>query len=198
MTTLQELSMVVLADDAPGPAQGQWTYGDYAAIPSDGLWYEIIDGVLYMSPAPGTGHQPAAGLIFYFLMQHIQFAGNGCVFAAPVDVELAPGTVVQPDVVVVLNANAGIITPSRIVGTPDLVVEVASPGTAGYDRREKQDAYARAGVAEYWIADPNARAVELLRLNGAAYKSLGVFINNALLPSVVAQGMPTKVEQFFV
>jgi Uma2 family endonuclease len=198
MTTLDELSMVTPADDAPGPPQGHWTYGDYAAIPADGLWYEIIDGVLYMAPAPGTGHQSAALRFARYLMQHIEDPGNGRVFVAPVDVELAPGTVVQPDVVVVLSANAGIITPSRIVGAPDLVVEVASPGTAGYDRREKQDAYARAGVREYWIADPNAHSVELLRLDGASYKSLGVFINNALLPSAVAQGMPTKVAQFFV
>jgi Uma2 family endonuclease len=198
MTTLDELSMVTPADDAPGPPQGQWTYGDYAAIPADGLWYEIIDGVLYMAPAPGTGHQSASNLFAFYLTQHIQMTGLGRVFPAPVDVELAPGTVVQPDVVVALSANAGIITPSRIVGAPDLVVEVASPGTAAYDRREKQDAYARAGMREYWIADPNAHSVELLRLDGAAYKSQGVFINNALLPSAVAQGMSTKVAQFFV
>ena len=67
------------------------------------------------------------------------------------------------------------ITPSHIVGTPDLLVEIASPGAVGYDRRAKQDAYARAGVPEYWLADPTARTVEVLQLEQDVYRSLGVF-----------------------
>jgi len=150
-----------------------------------------------MTPAPGTGHQSTSNLIPTHLTIHIQFTGKGQVFTAPCDVELAPNVVVQPDVIVVLQEHAGIITPSRIVGSPDLVVEIASPATAGYDRREKQDAYARAGVAEYWIADPAARTIELLVLEGDAYRSKGAFRNKALLPSLVVPGLPVQVEQFF-
>jgi len=130
-------------------------------------------------------------------MQFVEDVGLGRVFPAPVDVELAPNVVLQPDVIVVLNANLGILIPERIVGAPDLVVEIASPGTAGYDRRQKQDAYARAGVPEYWIADPIARTIEVLRLNGGVYRSLGVFTGQARLPSVAVPGLPVPVEQFF-
>jgi Uma2 family endonuclease len=109
---------------------------------------------------------------------------------------LNPAVTVQPDVVV-LSANLGVLTASRIIGVPDLVVEILSPGTAGHDRRRKQDAYARAGVPEYWLADPYAQTVEVLRLDGKEYRSLGVFRSAATLPSLVIPDLPVRVEQFF-
>ena len=199
MTTsvpLDVLPVVTVAAPLVGPPQGRWTYADYAALPDDGNRYEIIAGVLYMTPAPGTGHQSISARVVTFLVTHVEFAGLGRVFAAPVDVELAPDTVVQPDIVVVLSANLHRITPSRIIGAPDLVVEILSPGTAGYDRREKQDAYARAGVGEYWIVDPGAQTVELLTLDQGGYRSHGVFRGQARLPSS-AVTMPVPIERFF-
>ena len=185
------------ADHVPGPRQGAWTYANYAALPDDGQRYEIIDGVLYMPPAPGAPHQSASTKFATYLTIHVEFAGLGRVFHAPFDVELAPNTVVQPDVVVVLNDNLGVLKPSRIIGAPDLVIEVISPSTGGYDRRQKQDAYARAGVREYWIADPHAQTVELLRLQDDSYRVIGVYHNRAILPSEVIPNMPVRVEQFF-
>jgi Uma2 family endonuclease len=199
MTTsapLDVLPVVTVAVPIVGPPQGRWTYADYAALPDDGNRYEIIAGVLYMTPAPGTGHQSVSARLVTFLVTHVEFAGLGRVFAAPVDVELAPDTVVQPDIVVILSANLDRITPSRIIGAPDLVVEILSPGTAGYDRREKQDAYARAGVGEYWIVDPGAQTVELLTLDQGGYRSHGVFRGQARLPSSVVT-LPVPIERFF-
>lgn len=195
-TTVDTLPVTTRADHVPEPAQGRWTYADYAALPDDGNRYEVVDGVLYMAPAPTIAHQSANNWFTYYLTGHIQVQGLGRVFAAPTDVELGPHDVVQPDVVVVLNTTQANITPSRIVGAPDLVVEIASPSTTGYDRRQKQDAYARAGVREYWIADPNTQTVELLVLDQATYRSLGVFRGKAMLPSSVAT-LPVQVEQFF-
>lgn len=190
--------MVTTADRISGPEQGQWSYKDYAALPDDGRRYEIIDGVLYiMAPSPSRWHQKTVLRLSRFLFTHIEDAGLGEVYMAPFDVELAPHDIVQPDVLVVLNAHAHIITESRILGTPDLVVEVASPGTAGYDRREKQDAYARAGVPEYWIVDPATHTIEVLLLHLGAYRSLGVFQGQATLPSRVIPTFPVRVEQFF-
>ncbi len=199
MTTsapLDVLPVVTVAAPLVGPPQGHWTYADYAALPNDGNRYEIIAGVLYMTPSPGTGHQITSNIIATLLTIHVQFAGYGKVLTALVDVELAPDTVVQPDIVVVLSANLDRITPSRIIGAPDLVVEILSPGTAGYDRREKQDAYTRAGVGEYWIVDPGAQTVELLTLDQGGYRSQGVFRGQARLPSS-AVTLPVPVERFF-
>jgi len=109
----------------------------------------------------------------------------------------AGGNLVQPDVLVVLNANRAIIHPSRVIGVPDLVVKIASPSTATYDRTKKLEAYARAGVPEYWLADPYARIVELLVLDGEAYRSLGVFQGQARLASRVVPGFPVPVDQLF-
>jgi len=197
MTVTQTLPMTIRADHVSGCKQGRWTYAKYAAIPDDGNRYEVVDGVLYMTPSPNLGHQGSVTHFTAHLFAHVEVPGLGRVFPAPCDVELASRVVVQPDVVVVLNSNASIMTPSRIIGAPDLVIEIASPGTASYDRRTKQDAYARAGVPEYWIADPSSRTVEVLRLEGNAYQSLGIFEGESTLPSRVLPDLPVQVSQFF-
>lgn len=189
--------VVTRADHVAGAEQGQWTYTAYAALPDDGNRYEMIDGVLYMPPAPSEGHQSTSALITTHLMIHVQFTGLGRVYHAPFDVELAPNAVVQPDVIVVLQANRGIITPSRIIGAPDLVVEIASPSTATYDRSKKLTTYEQAGVGEYWIVDPVARTIEVLLLEANGYQSTGVWGGVSLLPSRVAPGLPVQVQQFF-
>lgn len=197
MTLTDKLPAVAPISLRLGPPQGQWTYADYAALPNDGYRYELIKGTLYMAPAPGTAHQSTSNLIATHLTIHIQFAGLGRIFTAPTDVELAPGTVVQPDILVIRAANQGRITPSRIIGPPDLVIEIASPSTAGYDRRDKQDAYAQAGVNEYWIVDPHAQTIEVLRLHEEAYQSQGVFRGQAQLPSQVVPNLTVPVAQLF-
>lgn len=197
MTTIDRLPVVAPVDHIAGPPQGQWTYADYAALPDDGCRYEIWNGVLLMAPAPTIPHQSSNAWFIYYLTGHIRVPRLGDVLAAPTDVELLSGDVFQPDVIVVLNANRGIIQHDRIVGAPDLIIEIASPSTAGYDRRGKQDAYARAGVSEYWLADPNAQTIEVLWLDGQSYRSQGVFRGGATLPSQVAPNLPVQVQQFF-
>jgi Uma2 family endonuclease len=197
MTSSGKVPMVMPADQMPGPKQGHWTYKDYAALPDDGHRYEIVDGVLYMAPSPNRSHQNTAFEIASYLRTHVKLTGLGQVYIAPFDVELNSQTVVQPDVIVVLNHDLNRITESRIVGAPDLVVEVSSPGTVGYDREKKQQNYARAGVPEYWIADPWSRTVEVLSLVAGDYRSLGVFEGKAVLPSQVVPDFLVHVEQFF-
>jgi Uma2 family endonuclease len=192
------LPVVTPAKGVSGPPQGQWTYGDYAAIPDDGRRYEVIEGVLYvMSPSPLRQHQAVVMSIAYHLYQFVQISGRGWVFVAPFDVELAPNTVVEPDVIVVLKANESIIHDSRIIGAPDLVVEVTSPSSANHDRREKLDAYQAAGVGEYWIADPATRTVDLLAPEeaGGAYQSAGIFQADARLPSRILPDFAVPVER---
>ena len=199
-TTLapNSLPMVVRADQIAGLPQGQWTYDDYAAIPDDGHRYEVISGVLYKLPTPNIAHQSSNGRFFFYLFMYIEVPGLGRVFHPPTDVELAPFVVVQPDLVVILKNHLNRITFQRIVGAPDLVVEVASPGTSGYDRNNKLNAYAAAGVPEYWIADPVGHTVEVLILEQGNYRTVGVFQGQVNLPSQVLPNLPVQVEQFFV
>lgn len=198
MIPTEEPSIVTPADWVPGPPQGSWTYDDYAALADDVRHYEIVNGVLVMGPAPSPDHQSIAVRLSHYLFVHAELAGLGRVFAAPLDVELGPKNVFQPDVIVLLNAHLDRVTAKRIVGAPDLVVEVASPGTAAFDRLTKYDVYARAGVTEYWIVKSAQRTVEVLMLENGEYRSLGIFNGQATLPSRVLPGLPVRVEQFFV
>lgn len=197
MTALPE-PMPIPADFVPGPKQGEWTYSQYAALPDDGERYEIIDGVLYlMPPSPKEWHQQAVVLLTIYLGNHVQLAGLGRVYVAPFDVELAFNTVVQPDILVILQENMDRITPSRVVGAPDLAVEVLSPGTARYDRLKKSWAYAQAGVREYWLVDPLKKTIEVFALEGGEYSLVGVFSGEERLHSAVVVDFPVKVGQIF-
>jgi Uma2 family endonuclease len=154
-----------------------------------------------MTPPPTPEHQSIVGLIFYALMTHVQRAGLGRVYQAPIGVELAPQSAPEPDIVVVLKANLNaIIGVKRIVGVPDLIVEVASPSTAAYDRdaeEGKQGMYARAGVPEYWIVNPITRTVDVLVLEDDAYQQIGTFQGSDVLPSRVVPIFPVTVAEFF-
>jgi Uma2 family endonuclease len=197
MTTVEQPPVVLPADWVPGPEQGSWTYDDYAALPDDGQRYEIVNGVLVMTPAPSPEHQSIVVGIVSYLQIHVKFAGLGRVFTSPIDVDLGQKNVFQPDVVVVLNEHLDRIQAKKIIGAPDLVVEIASPGTAVFDRLVKYEVYARAGVAEYWIVKPASRAVEVLALEDGKYRSLGVFQGLETLPSRIVPDLPVSVEQFF-
>ena len=196
-TTTDELSVVTPADWVPGPPQGSWTYDDYAALHDDGNRYEIVNGVLIMTPAPSPEHQDIVGEIFSALRTHIKLAGLGRVFTGPIDVDLGPKNVYQPDLVVVLNTHLDRVAEKKIIGAPDLVVEVASPSTAAYDRLTKYEKYAHAGIREYWLVKPTSRSVEVLVLEGREYRSLGIFRGEQTLPSRIVPDLPVGVERFF-
>ncbi len=189
--------VATVVTDLPGPPQGQWTVAALDALPDDGQRHEILNGVLYMVPPPGMAHQKANNWFQYYLTAVVQITGRGEVFGPPFEVQLAPNIAVQPDVVVVLSEHQDRITPRGVVGAPDLVIEIASPSTAIYDRNQKLRAYEAAGVPEYWIADPLGATVELLLLHGGAYQSQGVFAGAALLSARVVPGLGVEVAQFF-
>jgi Uma2 family endonuclease len=197
MTTIGRLSVVVPADGVAGPKQGQWTYTDYAALPEDGHCYEVVNGVLYMSPSPNVEHQRIAKRIVAVLSRFVERTGLGEVFLSPLDVELSYGNVVQPDVFVLLDEHCDRVMETHIIGAPDLVVEIASPSTARHDLSKKLDAYAYAGVSEYWIVTPGSKTVEVLVLEDGVYSSLGLFHGLAALPPRIVPNMSVRVEQFF-
>jgi Uma2 family endonuclease len=183
------------ADQVHGPPQGQWTYAAYAALPNDGNRYEVLNGVLYVSPSPSPRHQRHLGRLFRKLADHIEARGLGELFVAPLDLVMPGATPAQPDAFLFLQGTAAEIDEARppIVGVPDLVIEVLSPSTAGFDRREKQDAYAQAGVREYWPVDPVTCAIEVLELAGNSYRSRGVVSGERLVPSNVLPDLPFTV-----
>jgi Uma2 family endonuclease len=193
----ESLPTVIPADHIPGPSQGHWTYKDYAAIPDDGRQYEVVDGVLFISPSPNIGHQDVVGALFAYLWNYVNLGTLGRVYSAPLDVELATRTICQPDVIVILNANLSKLSGKHIIGAPDLVIEVASPATALYDRNKKLNAYARSGIKEYWIADPIEHIIEVFFLEDAHYHFIGTFAGKTLIPSKILPDFSIQVEKFF-
>jgi Uma2 family endonuclease len=144
-------------------------YADYAALPDDGRRYEIHDGELSMTPAPGSGHQGVSIALASALYTHVTERGLGRVFTAPIDVILSDTTIVQPDLVFIAIDRASIISARGIEGAPTLVVEILSPSTARIDRSRKLQIYARHGVPYYWIVDSDARSIDVYRATAGIY-----------------------------
>jgi len=148
-----------------------YTVADYLRWPDD-IRCELIDGIIHdMSPAPVIEHQRLSSVLHFALFRALENrkggGDGGCgdcqLFTAPIDVMLGPGTVVQPDLIVVCDPEK--LTNGRYVdGAPDLVVEILSPSTALKDKREKRNLYERVGVAEYLIVDPAEFYAERYRL----------------------------------
>ena len=135
------------------------TYDDYIHFPDDGNRHEIIDGVHHMSPAPETYHQTLSRRIQFRLYQALEEQGKALVFNAPTDVQLSKTDIVQPDILVISESRKTIISPTKILGPPDLVIEILSPSTIDRDVSLKLSLYEQSGVPEYWVVDPEAHTV---------------------------------------
>ena len=143
--------------------------------PDDGNRYEVIDGELYVTPAPSWQHQHGLSKLHVLLGQHVYPLGLGQIVQAPPGVVLDEETAVQPDLVYVSRERAGIILERGIEGATDLVVEVLSPSTQSRDRGIKMRSYAAGGIPHYWILDTAHRTLEAYRLGPSGYESVGVY-----------------------
>jgi Uma2 family endonuclease len=161
------------------------TYEDYAMLPDDGRRYELHEGELSVTPAPGVHHQETLARLFVTLWGHVNARGLGTLLFAPVDCILDSVTVVQPDIVFVETARQAVISERGIDGPPTLAVEVISPSTTAIDRRRKLQLYARYAVACYWIVDPPGRTIEAYELAQGQYREAGMLsgTTTASLPS---------------
>jgi len=142
------------------------TIKDYMELP-EGTPYQLIEGELIMSPAPGYSHQNTLGNLFIILRTRLKDAQ---VILSPIDVYLDEENAYQPDIVVVLKDSRARVEERGIFGAPDVVVEILSPSTAYYDLTEKKDVYERVGVKEYWIVDPKRKTFEIYSNSEEGFK----------------------------
>jgi Uma2 family endonuclease len=145
------------------------TYRDYAGLPDDGRRYEIHDGVPSVTPAPGTAHQRISGSLFVALYVHVNARDLGEVFSAPTDVILSDTSIVQLDIIFIARDRSNAISARGIEGAPTLAVEIVSPHSCSIDRQRKIELYARHGVPNYWIVDPETRTIESYVLAAGGY-----------------------------
>jgi Uma2 family endonuclease len=97
-----------------------------------------------------------------------------------------------------MNAHLNRVQEERVIGAPDLIVEVSTSGTVAFDRLTKYDTYEYAGVLEYWIVNLDRRSVEIFVLEGDAYHSLGVFQGEQKVQSRLISWLSVRAEQFFM
>ena len=147
---------------------GTWTYTDLVALPDDGRRYEIIEGELYEMPAPSWAHATVIANLISALVPLVVMLG-GRWRTAPLDVFFLGADPVQPDIIVLLPESQAHPTERGVEGAPDLLIEVLSPSNRGHDLLTKRALYARAGVREYWLVDPEARTIEILALDRDAF-----------------------------
>ncbi len=145
------------------------TYSDYENTPEGGK-YQLICGEIIEKTSPSSYHQEICFRLLLKLGNFVSIKKNGKIFPAPMDVTFSPNDTVQPDLLFIEKSRYSIIQEKRIVGAPDLVVEVISPSTAYIDLKYKKDLYENSGVKEYWIVDPQDHSIEIY------YKELDDFI----------------------
>ncbi len=147
-----------------GPPQGQWTYADWEKLPDDGNIYEVIDGVLYVSKAPGIAHETILLNLYDMVGYPARQQKLARVYLANAGVRMPGCDPVQPDFIVVLENHASIIEERGVIGVPDLLGEILSPSNKKHDEDVKLKAYARCGVPEYVVIDPEQRQLRLYTL----------------------------------
>ena len=183
--------------------ENHFTYGDYCTWPEDRRW-EIIDGVVFdMTPAPSREHSLVSVELGRQLANY--FEGKPCeVHVGPFDVRLPLGvepdedvdTVVQPDLVVVCDERK--LDRKGCRGAPDIVIEVLSPSTSSKDSIRKRERYQRAGVRQYWLADPDRREISILTLDETGnFRLTGTFTDTDIIIVAGFPGLEIDVGKVF-
>jgi Uma2 family endonuclease len=145
------------------------TRADLEAMPDDdGHRYELVDGVLVVTPAPSTAHQTVSVNLLMLL-------GRACpsdlrILHAPFDVVLSDDTLLQPDLVVARRAD---FTAQNLPTAPLLAIEILSPSTRRFDLMVKRSRLESAGCASYWVVDPDIPSMVAWDLDGASYREVG-------------------------
>lgn len=165
-------------------------------MPNDSKRREIVEGELFVTPSPNLSHQRISRRLELALAQYLENHPIGEIFDAPLDVILSDFDVLEPDLLLVLNQHRSVLQ-DWVRGAPDLVIEILSPTTVANDRGPKLKAYARYGVHEYWIVDPDARAIEVYRLGRDGYELSKIFHERETLTSFLLPGFGLPIAVLF-
>ena len=176
------------------------TVADLDAFPDDdGNRYELIEGVLYVSTAPGLPHQ--------FVLNNLQVELTLYLRANPIGVIVpGPGTILSnydaviPDIVVIRRERWDSVTSEhRVTGAPDIVVEILSPGSENRrrDLQVKRKLYAKYDVAEYWVVDNEDGSITIYRLQNQSLEKTVTLRDDDVLTSVLLPGFELSVRSIF-
>ena len=172
-----------------------WTYARWEVLPDDGNRYEVIDGVLYMTTAPSFFHQWIVQRLIRLVGIPVEDQELAYFVTAPIGVLMPGCDPVQPDFLLIRRTNAAIIHDRRVGGVPDLITEVLSPSNPEQDLDTKRDAYARAGVPEYWVVRPETRDILIF---WEPDSDAGAYIQERHIPANAVLESPTLPLQLTV
>jgi Uma2 family endonuclease len=178
------------------PEKDRYTYDDYRQLP-EGAPYELIRGHLARSPSPSPRHQIVQANLFFALSQFDRANQAGRVVSAPIDVQLADTSVVQPDLLYMRRDRLDHIGEQSIEGAPDLVVEILSPATAHRDLTEKKRLYEEYDVREYWVVDPDSETVAVFGNTENGFEQAARIVERGTVESTVLEGFETGVADLF-
>lgn len=176
-----------------------FTVADLELMPDDGKRYELIEGDLVVSHAPGLSHQGILDNLNFYLKGYLRHSAVGKSWSTP-GVIFDNFNAVIPDLVFVSNERLGeVAATERVTGAPDLAIEILSPGAdnARRDRSMKLKTYGKFGVAEYWIVDGFQRLIEVYRLADGELTLASVLRFNDVLTSALLPGVRCEVRQVF-
>jgi Uma2 family endonuclease len=158
------------------PTTTRISAADYFDLPeyAQHTLIQLIGGEVVVGMPPIIKHQRIAREIFVFIVLLARQKG-GEAFGDPTEVYLDENNVFQPDIIYIKPDATITIDEKRVVGGPDLVVEVLSPSTAKYDRVQKYNAYEANGVGEYWIVDPVHGTVEVWTQGATGFDRQGAY-----------------------
>ena len=173
-----------------------FTATDLAQLPDDGKRYEVLEGDLAVSPSPNRKHQRVVQATYRWLFA-LEQTHYGQAYVAPFDVVFDTHNVTEPDLLFVRASRLPIITEANVQGSPDLVVEVLSPSTRERDLGVKAHLYARFGVPEYWVVDPDVETLTVYHLTSDGYEVAGPFHCGETIHSNLFPNVPMDVANLF-
>lgn len=177
------------------PPNHVWTYQDLQAhFPEDlQIRVEILNNQLYIMPSPQEIHQEVVGDLFIAMKSHAKKNKLGKVIISPFDVVLDDNNVVIPDVVFVSVDNLPILDGKRANGSPDLLVEVWSPGNSKAERDKKRQIYEEKAVKEFWAIYPKERIIKVEVLEDGRYKTFSEAEKEGCIKSSVLKDFEIQV-----
>jgi Uma2 family endonuclease len=175
------------------------TYDDYLLFPEDGKRHELIDGEHFVTAAPTRQHQRVLGRLYLQIGKFLEAHPDvGEAFLAPFDVVLSHWDVVEPDLLFVAH-DQDIVTEKNVQGPPALVVEVGSPSTRRLDQHLKRELFARTGVREYWIIDPDKHSIAVHRRDdaGELVQAFELTADTPSLTTPLLPGLEVRLDALF-
>jgi Uma2 family endonuclease len=172
------------------------TVEDFFVLVPDGQKADLIDGAIYMASPDSTRNDQIGGFIRFLVQGYAEVKKLGMVFGSRFTFELSDIRAPEPDVAFVKNQRLHLLKKNKMVGGPDVAVEIVSPDSRHRDYFEKRLLYETAGVLEYWIIDPLQHRAEFHRLEEAAFR-LAALEENSIFRSQALEGFWIDVEWLF-